>query len=72
VWRLVLAIPIIPTTKGGAGWFCNRRDTEKRFCAPLDVYENMNDSWYRFSRRLPKNAVIYRSEDGQVIGYRQE
>lgn len=67
MFRLALAIPCIPTIKGT--WLTNRRDSRFWLCSPLDIFQNISDTWHRFSRRLPKNTIIFRDPDGKVIGY---
>jgi hypothetical protein len=69
IFRVLCALPILPTATGGAGWLRNRRRNSLPLCAPLDVAENATDWWHSFTRRLPPDTVVLRDRNGRIGGY---
>jgi hypothetical protein len=63
--RLLSAIPIIPFASESNNWLRNRRKGSKGFASVLDVINNVSDSYYGFTRRIPNGAGMVRDRDNR-------
>lgn len=47
----------------------NRRDGSMRWVSLIDLWENLRDRWYVWSRRIPSGSLLKRDRKGEYDGY---
>lgn len=63
--RFLSAIPVIPFANENNKWLRNRRRGNKGFASLLDVVNNVSDSYYGFTRRIPNGAGVVRDHENR-------